>query len=365
MKLSILGDAKSIHVQKWAKWFAKRGHEVHLISSKNSDIEGVKLHFVEINHLYIGFPYHVFRIKNLIKKINPDIVHSHYITGYGWLGAFSFFKQFVLSVWGSDVFYDAKNSLLKKIMANICLKRADVINTTSKQMANFINKEYSIKKDKIKTFSWGIDLKLFKKPNENEREKLKETLKIEKNSFVILSNRHIKENYNIKTIIDAIPKIIERHKNVIFIFIRGYGSQKYEEELKNLAKNLNVEKNVLFIPKFITPEKMTEYLKISDIFISIPSSDQLSSSVLEGMSCGCIPILSNLEVYKERVVDGKNGFLIPIDVEILAEKIIYCIEHKEIKDKFYEINKKIIEENEDWEKNAENMEKIYEELLKD
>ena len=35
LKICFIGWADSIHVQRWVKWFARQGHEVHLIESTN------------------------------------------------------------------------------------------------------------------------------------------------------------------------------------------------------------------------------------------------------------------------------------------------------------------------------------------
>jgi len=99
--------------------------------------------------------------------------------------------------------------------------------------------------------------------------------------------------------------------------------------------------------------------------VSIPKTDQFASSIMEGMACGAIPIVSNIEAYKQYLVDGKNAFFVnPDSQKDIAEKIIYCIEHPEIRDNIYRINKKIVEENEDWDKNAIAMEELYKKLLR-
>ena len=34
MKICYIGEGTSIHVQKWVNYFAGKGHEIHLISSR-------------------------------------------------------------------------------------------------------------------------------------------------------------------------------------------------------------------------------------------------------------------------------------------------------------------------------------------
>jgi glycosyltransferase involved in cell wall biosynthesis len=47
----------------------------------------------------------------------------------------------------------------------------------------------------------------------------------------------------------------------------------------------------------------------STYYISIPESDGTSVSVLEAMSAGCIPIVSELPVSKEWITNGLNGVI--------------------------------------------------------
>ena len=44
MKLCMVGGATSIHTQKRVKWFAKKGIDVHVISSSSENIDGVKVY---------------------------------------------------------------------------------------------------------------------------------------------------------------------------------------------------------------------------------------------------------------------------------------------------------------------------------
>jgi glycosyltransferase involved in cell wall biosynthesis len=98
----------------------------------------------------------------------------------------------------------------------------------------------------------------------------------------------------------------------------------------------------------------------ADALISIPKSDQFSACIQEGMVCGMIPIVGNLEVYRQYLVDDKNAFFVdPENPKEIAQKIIYGVEHPELREKLYEINRKIIGEKEDWDKNTKKMEDLY------
>jgi glycosyltransferase involved in cell wall biosynthesis len=57
-------------------------------------------------------------------------------------------------------------------------------------------------------------------------------------------------------------------------------------------------------------------------FISIPGSDATSISLLEAMSAGCIPIVSDLPANREWIINGENGIIVNDLNENFLEKAI-------------------------------------------
>lgn len=109
---------------------------------------------------------------------------------------------------------------------------------------------------------------------------------------------------------------------------------------------------------------MAVFLNASNAFISLPKTDQFASSIMEGMACGSIPILSNLSVYKQYLKDKENAFFVnPDDPEEIASAVNFCIDNPSIREEFYTINRRIIEEEEDWSNNAKKMEELFEALI--
>jgi glycosyltransferase involved in cell wall biosynthesis len=373
MKIVYIIDAHVIHTQRFAEFFADRGHKVYIITyfimGDFDSQPNIQIHKIRVPKIIQLLPYkysyaNIMRVRKLIHKINPDIVHGHYISSSGLYTILSGNYPKVLSAWGSDIFVDCKRSRIIKFVVELALRYADIITSTSKTMKTELMNMFGIDSNKIHAFSWGIDLGLFHRDYTEEVKGLKENLKISENSPVILSSRHMKPVYRIHHLIDTIPEVIKYYPECVFILLKGWGITNYEDEIKLKANKLGIIDNIRFVSKQLTPEEMVVYLNASHIMVSIPSSDQFSACLLEGMACGVIPIVSNLEVYKERLVDKENAFFVnPENPKEIAERIIYCIEHPELKEKFFEINRKIIEEKDDWNKNAKKMEELYEKLL--
>ena len=94
-----------------------------------------------------------------------------------------------------------------------------------------------------------------------EKERTREALNIPKNSLVIISVggcSHIKRHHDI---IKAMPKIIKRYPDAIYLHL-GQGDTLEEE--KELAKGLNVNQNIRFCGN---QKDVRKYLIVSDIYV--------------------------------------------------------------------------------------------------
>ena len=161
------------------------------------------------------------------------------------------------------------------------------------------------------------------------------------------------------------PFILLKYPGTILILIKGATKEKkYEAEIDTLSSELGVSRSIRMLRRELRPQEMAVLYNTSDALISIPKSDLFAVSIQEGMACGVIPVIGHLDVHHEYLTDGKNAlFVEPEDPEQIAKKIVYCIEHPELKERFYAINKEIIEEKKDWNKNAQKMEDLYISLL--
>ena len=88
-----VGDAKSRHFARWATRLAERGHEVHVASGRvnprEGELDGLHVHqFLDLDPLLRVPLVRRFRmapaLAGLAARVQPDIVHSHYLLPYGY-----------------------------------------------------------------------------------------------------------------------------------------------------------------------------------------------------------------------------------------------------------------------------------------
>ena len=368
MRLCYLADAESIHTQRWLSYFVDKGHEVHLISLKsfgdNDVIKNEKLHVLkrlQPQIRVISFPINLLsdtiQVRKSIKKIKPDIVHAHFVANYGVLGALTGFHPFVVSAWGSDVLVAPKNSRIIKNLVKFTLKKADLVTCDGENSIDALIK-LGERLQKIKIILLGVDTKEFN-PNQGDK-KVREELKVF-DSPTVISVRNFDEVYDVESLITAIPLVLKQVPDAKFI-IGGSGSQ--ENYLKELAKSLGVWNSTRFTG-WLPRNEFAKYLASADIYVSTSLSDGgISVSTTEAMACGLPVVVTNSGDNRNWIKDRENGFVVPPkNPKLLAEKIIYLLETEDVRKRFGNINREIIEQKADYKKEMEKMEIIYEEII--
>lgn len=366
MRICYLADASSVHTRKWTGHFVEKRHDVHVISFEDAKIEGVTVHVLKLPVLIRNatFPLKVasiYRIKTLIKRMEPDILHAHYVTNYGLFGALCNFNPFVITAWGSDVLIVPESRLIsaiKRYIATYTLKKADSVTCDAEHMKETM-KRLGVPEEKIKLIYFGIDTRKFSPGQKSE--KLKVRLGVY-NSPTIITLRNLRPVYDVESLVKSVPLVLKEIPESKFI-IAGKGPE--EERLKELAKSLGVSDSVKFIG-FIPNDELPEYLNSMDVYVSTSLSDAgIAASTAEAMSCGLPVIVTDVADNKEWVEDGITGFVVPTkDPKLLAEKIIYLLQNENVRKKFGKISRKIIEERNNYHKEMGKMEKIYKELVR-
>lgn len=360
MRLCFLAGANSIHSKKWIEYFANRGHQIHWLSlAPNSfgEIKNVKFYLLKrFSKKPLDILFNAILVRRLIKKINPNILHAHYAGVNGILAALSGFHPFILTAWGSDILIVTKSKVVKPLI-KFALKKADLI-TCDAEHVKIAIMNLGIDPLKIKVIYFGIDTKKFS-PGPKDKKIIQE-LNLMKGP-VIISLRNLEPIYDVETLIKTVPLVLKEVPNAKFI-IAGKGSE--EEKLKKLAKNLGILENISFVG-FVPNEELPKYLRTADVYVSTALSDAgIAASTAEAMACRLPVVVSDSGENRKWIKDRENGFVIPVkDPKTLAEKIIYLLKNDKARKKFGRINRKVVEDRNNYYKEMAKVENIYKELM--
>ena len=347
-------STKSIHTRRWVEYFAKKGHEVHLITPEYDNIAGVKVHEVNPKVSKLSPLFKAIAIRNLVKKIKPDILHVHQVVPFGLYGALSGFHPFVITAWGSDVLIFPKSSI-SKWLVRFVLNRVDLITCDANHIKGPLI-ELGVEPQKISLIYFGTDTQKFK-----PSEKIREGLGIF-DSLSVISLRALKPLYDVESLITSASLVLREVPDVKFV-VAGNGSE--EIRLKDLANSLGISDSVEFVGS-ISNNELPQYLSSMDVYVSTSLSDAgLAASTAEAMACGLPAVVTDFGDNKKWVEDGVCGFVVPLrDPKALAEKIVYLLKHDNIRKEFGMRGRKVIEERNDYYKEMAKMENIYIDLVK-
>jgi glycosyltransferase involved in cell wall biosynthesis len=152
---------------------------------------------------------------------------------------------------------------------------------------------------------------------------------------VLLTFGLLSPNKGIENVIQALPQILSKHKNVAYIvagathphILRREGD-KYRASLQALAKEVGVESQVIFHDRFASPEEMAEFIGAADIYITPYRYEEqvVSGTLAYAMGAGKA-IISTPYWHAIELLDDRRGALVPFqNPGAIAQKTIELLD---------------------------------------
>jgi len=310
----LLGSA-SIHVARMARGLCDAGQPVVLATHGTLAMAPHPLLLaateVDLSLLRWRTPR---RLRELIARWSPRVLHAQQANSVGWHAARAVRGSgvpMVLTLWGSDVLTLPSRSPLHRWMVKRALCGASAWTADAKVLLDAAQQlagdAPSIERAWIPL---GIDAPLTLPEAPQERR--------------ILSCRLHKPLYRVDAILRAFAKLPERCQRWR-LEVAASGSET--ASLQRLATDLGVAERVEFTGMLDASALARSYQRAA-VFASVPESDGTSVSLLEAMSAGCVPVLSDLPANREWVTDASNGFLVG-DLGQLDQALLRAIDQWE------------------------------------
>jgi len=370
----MLSDGSSVHTKKWVHSLLNKGFIIHLFSltafDENEYLLEKELDFSSTQlclNKKTGRQGDVLKMKYLralpgLKKIihsfNPHILHAHFASSYGLLGALTGFHPFILSVWGYDVFTFPEKSFLHRMLLKYNLSRADRILSTSHVMKKKTS-EYT--STVIDVTPFGVDLSVF---SENKALSRNEYTPFSDDDLVIGTVKLLEKKYGINYLIHAFNILLQRHPEMpLKLLIVGGGNAK--EELIKLCEDLQIEKRVYFTG-MIDHKRIPDHINLIDIYValSIYDSESFGVAIVEAGACSKPVVVSDAGGLPEVVENKVSGFIVPRkDAISAAAAIETLLSDNTLRQKMGQAGRARVERLYDWEKNVEQMVEIYKNIL--
>ena len=177
---------------------------------------------------------------------------------------------------------------------------------------------------------------------------------------VILFTGRLISAKGIRQIVEAMPKVIKKFPDVLFVFIGAGNSLPYIIKLKE--KGIP-EKNYVFMGYLKEASDLVHFYRGSCIYLAPTMYENLPIRVLEAMSCGTPVIASSVCAIPEVIQSGFNGMLInPGSVAELSDAICLLLSNPDLRKKLGENARNTILANFSWKVNASKTLNVYHQI---
>lgn len=365
MKIAYLSRGNSVYDRRFLEKMVERDHEAYFISyfpGEKVEVEGVENYFYDYTSMYRLKRFVSYRtalhLRQLLKHICPEVLHTGWIPDMGFFGALSDFHPTLSMPWGSDILLKPYESRSLKWRTRYALRHADMITCDCEMVKSRIIELSGCSSDKIIVFPWGIDLQTFQPDDTSVR--VREKLGWQGNKILIMTRSMDKQLYGHTTFIQALTDIIRAEPETRVIFV---GSVILESELLKKIIELGLNEFVYFAG-FVDEVTMAEYLNTADVYVSSAISDGSSCSLIEAMACRLPVVVTDVPANLEWIEDGFNGYIVlRKDSSVLASQLIKLLNNENLQQEMGQRNLQIAKERADWDKNFDILEGIYRDLV--
>ncbi|HSO71400.1 MAG TPA: glycosyltransferase family 4 protein, partial [Thermodesulfobacteriota bacterium] len=208
---------------------------------------------------------------------------------------------------------------------------SDRLVVMSERGRQFLEKVYGVPPEKIDFIPHGIPDVPFMDPSFH-----KDLFGVE-DKTVLLSFGLLSANKGIETVIAALPAILDRHPNVVYIIlgvthpqVKRQEGETYRPSLQWLAQEKGVEGQAIFHNRFVSLEELVEFIGAADIYITpYLNETQITSGTLAYTLGAGKAVISTPYWYAAELLAEKRGALVPFhDPAALAAQVVDLLDHE-------------------------------------
>ena len=311
------------------------GAEIHVAARNN---------LAEKNGLALGFVEQVFdvpfarspkskdnmtayrQLKKIIDEGHYDVVHCNTPMGgiVARLAARHARKQGTKVYYTAHGFHFYKGASKKNWLVFYPIEKWFAEHYTDK-VITITREDYTLAKNKFHTevchiHGVGANSSKYYSVTDEEKANMRKAGGYDVDAPVVLCVGELNKNKNQATAIRVMNEVIKIYPNSKLLLA---GNGPSDVELKGLAQELRLEKNVEFLGYTLA---LDTYLHIADVAISLSFREGLPFNIMEAMLCKRPVIASDNRGHRELIEDGKNGFLVSTtDISEIAGKVVQLL----------------------------------------
>jgi glycosyltransferase involved in cell wall biosynthesis len=302
MRICYIVHSQSHFAAPYIDHFARRGHEIHLISFTHDPLPNAVNHHplphdCDPTKSPLSYVRAIPRVRRLVRAIAPDLLHAHFLTSNGLVATASGFHPLVVSARGSDV-HNSLRHPARRALIRFVLQRADLVNPVSAELAAKVA-TLGVPAARTLCLSQGIEAKRFDVPRPARSDGL----------VRLICTRKLHRPYQPETIIAALARLAAAGLSFHMTFAAdGRDLPALREEVA--ARGLT--ERVRFLGGY-APAELPALLAAADVYVSASLWDGTSPALLEAMAAGLYPVVSDCPANREWLSGQGDGTLFPPD----------------------------------------------------
>lgn len=309
----VSGVATSIKTLK--EELEKNGHEVYIFTTTDPNADKLEKDVIRMPSV----PFVSFKDRRVVvrgmwyaylvaKELELELIHTHTEFGAGILGKMVAKKLKIPLIHTYHTMYEdylhyiAKGKVLRqshvKYLSRLFANHTTGVVCPSERVIDTL-RGYGVVTP-LRVIPTGIDIEKFKRADitNEEIEKLRQSLHIQKDQLMILSLSRISYEKNIQALIYGLPQVIKAYPNVRMVIV---GKGPYLEELQELIITLDLSEYVQFTGE-VGNDDVALYYKAADYFVSASTSETQGLTYTEAMAAGT-PCVVEGNAYLNRLFD--------------------------------------------------------------
>ncbi len=302
--ITLIANPYSVHVLRWLQLYKKAGIHVRIESPERKQEGGPAE--LPIEHLAPGWVpgpsimryVRAGRVARKRPRSAGEILHAHCTSGSGFTALRSR-HPYIVTTYGSEVFGAAERGWMYRWMIKRVLRGASLVTATTPKMVSTLTEMFGVPAERIRMFSLGYDVSVFSPVEDKQRRTLRRELDLPSTERVWVINRRSLSLYRTVEVVSGFLKFCQEHADGQLVVLSGDDDPTYSQQLRDVIAASHHKSRVHMVSKFLSAEGVAQWLRAADFAISVPKTDQLSTSILEAMACGAVPVLSDLEAYQQ------------------------------------------------------------------
>lgn len=295
--------------------------------------------------------------ESVLQRISPDLVHAGPVQSCGFMTALAQFHPFLVMSWGSDILLEADRDPAGNWMTRYTLDRSDALLCDCRAVREKVHQLVDYSHRPVVQIPWGTDLPVFAPGPDSLG--LRRQLGWE-DAFVIISTRSWEPVYGIDVLIQGFRQAHECNGNLRLMLL-GDGSLASAVQLAVAEYGLE---HAVYRPGRIPQDRLPDYFRSANLYVSTAYSDGSSVSLLEAMACALPALVTDAPGNREWVEPGENGWLSAAgNWDELAQLLLQASGTDPARlATMGRLNRKVAEERADWPANFGRLLHLYDQL---